>query len=89
MDKNPQEASSGDLGSNIMEIPRCDEDKMRFYFNTLIQDFTYAVLRHFEAELARKPGVPLIVTPLDADLPEKAVKSLQGGRLSKIKVTSF
>ncbi len=83
MEKNPAHAVAS---SEIMEIPVCDEEKTRFYFNTLMQDFTYAVLRGFEAEFARKVvSTPVIITPMDADLQERTIKSLQLGRLNKIK----
>lgn len=86
MEKNPSEATAS---PEIMEIPVCDLEKTRFYFSTLMQDFTYAVLRSFEPVLALKPGAAkaaLISTPMDADLQERSLKQFQLGRLSKIKV---
>ena len=83
MEKNPADAVTA---PEIMEIPVCDEEKTRFYFNTLMQDFTYAVLRGFENEFTRKVvNAPLIVTPMDADLQERTVKALQLGRLNKLR----
>ncbi len=83
MEKNPSDATGS---TDIMEIPVCDDEKTRFYFNTLMQDFTYAVLRSFEPVLALKPGSGAIIsTPMDADVQERSLKLLQQGRLSKIK----
>jgi hypothetical protein len=83
MEKNPADAVTA---PEMMEIPVCDEEKTRFYFNTLMHDFTYAVLRSFEVEFARKVvSAPLVVTPMDADLQERTVKALQLGRLNKLK----
>lgn len=83
MEKNPSDASGS---AEIMEIPVCDDEKTRFYFNTLMQDFTYAVLRSFEPVLALKPGSGSIIsTPMDVDVQERSLKLFQQGRLSKIK----
>lgn len=74
------------VGGALMDIPVCSEDKTRFYFLTLMQDFTYALLRQFEVVFARRAvEPPYLATPLDGDLNERALKALQGGRLNKLK----
>ena len=85
MEKDSQEEPVSGC-PDMMEIPLCDEAKTRFYYSTLMQDFTYAVLRSFEAELGRKAATPpQITTPLDVDVTERQMRAMQLGRLNKVK----